>query len=83
MRVFYRSESARRGLTVYRQGKVKFCCAEMCQRWGVLVGFGTRGAASTDRAVNLYLDRPQAHGGAVLEMVPVNYCPFCGEAVET
>lgn len=81
MRVFYRSECARR-VTVYRQGKVRFCCAEMCRRWGVLIGFGAKGCASTSRDVCLYLDRPQAHGPAVLELVPVTCCPWCGEPVE-
>jgi hypothetical protein len=52
--------------------------------WGALVGFGARGcAASTNRAVNLYTDRPQAEDGFVLELTPIEHRPWCGEAVET
>jgi hypothetical protein len=85
MRVFYRAIRSRRtGLpATYQQGPVKFCCVEMCRRWGTVIGLGARGASSTDRAVNLYLDRPQANGRTVLELVPVEHCPWCGEPVET
>ena len=78
MRVFYRSVRS-----VYRQGRVDFCCAAMCRWWGLLVGFGARGGSSTSNEVNLYLDRPQANGIGAVELVPIEHCPFCGEAVET
>ena len=78
MRVLYRSVRS-----VYRQGRVDFCCAAMCRWWGLLVGFGAKGgAASTSNEVNLYLDRPQVNGGVAVELIPIDHCPFCGEAVE-
>jgi hypothetical protein len=84
MRVSYQSAPSATREPVYRQTAVKFCCATLCQWWGVLIGFGCRGCqASTCRDVCLYLDRPQANGGIVLEVVPVEHCPWCGEAVET
>jgi hypothetical protein len=85
MRVMYRAESRSPRLpTVYRAGAVKWCCAEMCRWWGVLVGFGVRGcAASTGRDVNLFIDRPQANGKSVIETVPATFCPWCGQLVET
>jgi hypothetical protein len=56
----------------------------MCRWWGVLLGFGVRdGGVSTSREVNLWLERPQASGKPVLEVVAIDFCPFCGEAVET
>jgi hypothetical protein len=80
MQVEYYAEG--RSLVVFRQGPVAFCCTEMCRWWGVLVGFGVRGhAATTSRTVNLFLSRPQANGPQVLEVVPVDYCPWCGEVV--
>ncbi|HTU21022.1 MAG TPA: hypothetical protein VMG10_23420 [Gemmataceae bacterium] len=63
---------------------MSFCCAEMARRWGKLLGFGARGIpACTSRQVSLFLDRPQANGRAVLELVPIHHCPFCGEVIET
>lgn len=82
MRVFYRP--LRRSLTVYQQTSVSFCCEEMARRWGKLLGFGARDtAASTSREVNLFIDRAQANGRTILELVPIQFCPFCGEPVET
>ncbi len=70
---------------VYEQaGEPAFCCDAMRQQWGRLLGFGTRDcSASTSREVCLYASRPQANGTSMLELVTVDYCPFCGEAVET
>jgi hypothetical protein len=84
MQVFYRAECRSPRLpTVYRKTAVKWCCAEMCRWWNVLVGFGVRDCpASTSREVNLFRDRPQASGKTVLETVPLAFCPFCGEPVE-
>jgi len=86
MRVEYVAVSRRRsgapGLVVYRPGRVTFCCAAMRRWWGVLVSFGVRDCpASTSREVNLYHERPQANGKTVLEVVPIDYCPFCGENI--
>jgi hypothetical protein len=36
--------------------------------------------ASTNRDVNLYLDHPQTNGGAVVEVVTVEFWPFAGSA---
>jgi hypothetical protein len=82
MRVFYRC--LRRVLPVYEQIDVAFCCSGMALQWGRLVGFGARGVtACTSRDVNLFVDRPQANGRSILELVPIQYCPFCGEPIET
>jgi hypothetical protein len=82
MHVFYRA--LRRSIVVYRQTRIVFCCAEMAQRWGKLFGFGARGVpACTSREVSLFLERAQANGGTILEVVPIQHCPFCGEAIET
>jgi len=84
MRVFYRSRQAWNREPVYEQtGPVKFCCAEMCRHWCVLVGFGVpESPRSTCRDVTLCIPRPQANGAAVLEVVAISHCPWCGEAVE-
>jgi hypothetical protein len=56
----------------------------MCCWWGRLVGFGVRDyPASTSRTVNLYADHPQTNGRAVLGLTEIQFCPWCGEAVET
>jgi len=82
MRVFYRS--LRRSVIVYQQTRVAFCCAEMERQWGRLFSFGARDiVACTSRDVNLFVDRPQANGRTILELVPIQHCPFCGEAIET
>jgi len=82
MRVFYRS--LRHPLTVYKQTSVAFCCAGMECQWNKLLGFGARDiAACTSRDVNLFVDRPQANGRMALELMPIQHCPFCGEAIET
>jgi hypothetical protein len=82
MRVFYRT--LRRSVTVYQETRAVFCCAAMARQWGRLIGFGARGIeACTSREVSLFLDRPQANGRTVLEIVPIRCCPFCGETIET
>ena len=82
MRVFYRC--VRRALSVYEETSVAFCCPSMALQWGRLLGFGVRGSpASTSREVNLFVDRQQANKRTILEVFPIQYCPFCGEAVET
>jgi hypothetical protein len=75
MRVFYRSVPTRQPShdhAAYEQtGPVTFCCREMCQEWGVLVGFGVKGLPRTiSREVNLFTlhppgegDRPPGHHG--------------------
>jgi hypothetical protein len=55
----------------------------MCERWGSVIGFGACGVASTDYSVNLFTERAQAGGVAVLVLTPIDHCPWCGEAVET
>ena len=82
MRVFYRA--LLRSVVVYQQTKVTFCCGEMEKRWTKLIGFGARSIdACTSWDVNLFIDRQQANGRAILEVVPVLHCPFCGEPIET
>ena len=79
MRVTYKTKQ---GGNVYEETGTDFCCTGMTQWWGRLIGFGVSGVSSTSRTVNLYLSRPQANGKTVLEIMPIDYCPFCGEAVE-
>jgi hypothetical protein len=82
MKVCYRS--IRRTLVVYQQTRAVFCCEEMARQRGKLLGFGARGVdACTSREVSLFVDRAQANGRAVLEVVPIQCCPFCGEVIET
>ncbi len=82
MRVYCRSKS---GTPVYEQvAPVKFCCAGMCRWWNILIGFGIVGhERSTSKEVNLCVPRAQANGRALVEVVPIEFCPWCGEAVET
>ena len=84
MRVCYTARQVSRSLpVVYQQGPVRFCCESMCRWWGLLVGFGVLGhSASTSRDVCLYLSRPQVNGVQSLEVVPVQHCPWCAEAIE-
>ena len=85
MRVCYRSCRPTNGEPVYEQaGDARFCCEGMSEHWGLLIGFGVLGhPRSTDRAVNLYAVVTQASGASLLGMTPVDFCPFCGEAIET
>jgi len=84
MRVMYSGVSSQIGETLYRQGAIKFCCVGMCRAWNVLIGFGAgNGGATTSREVNFLVSRPQASDTPILEMVPVDFCPWCGEPVET
>ena len=85
MRVSYRARKNRRGTeTVYEQtGKVRCCCDGMRRAWGELIVFGVKGhACTTSKDVSLCIPRPQADGGIVWEVVPVVFCPWCGEAIE-
>ena len=84
MRVFYRGQPSSSGETVYEQvGPTTFCCASMCRYWCVLIGFGILGhSRSTSREVNLSVPRSQANGSTVAEVVPIDFCPWCGEAVD-
>ena len=85
MKLSYRACQSETGDVVYEQAaSVKFCCVEMCRRWNVLIGFGVVGHdRSTSCEVNLSIPRPQANGCTLAEVVPVAFCPWCGEAVET
>jgi hypothetical protein len=87
MRVVYRVLRPRRPgapLTYQQAEPVKRCCADMARWWGNLIGFGVRDVpASTSAAVNLWRDRPQANGRTILEVVPIQRCPWCGEPIET
>jgi hypothetical protein len=84
VRVFYRSRPAKSAVVFEAARRVEWCCADMCRQWGRLIGFGVPGHPhTTDRDVNIVATVPQANGGAVLEIVPIAFCPFCGQAVET
>jgi hypothetical protein len=56
----------------------------MARYWDRLFGFGARGGiACTSRDANLFIDRIQANERTILELVPIQHCPFCGEGIET
>jgi hypothetical protein len=81
MQVFYRV--VRRALIVYEQTRVVFCCEAMREQWGRVIGFGAKGCSrSTSRDVNSYHCHPQKKG-FIVELVPIQFCPFCGQVVET
>jgi hypothetical protein len=84
VRVLYRSRRpAGREVTYEVTEPVECCCGQMQRRWGRLIGFGAPECRqTTSREVNLALAVPQVNGGTVLELVPVDFCPWCGEAIE-
>ena|SRR6266478_2871842 len=84
MQVFYTARQTHKTCpVVYQPGRVRFCCDSMRQWWGRLLVFGVQGCqASTSREVCLYLSRPQANGADAVEVVPVDFCPWCAETIE-
>lgn len=83
MQVFYSARQRNPRLpVVYRLGRVRFCCHEMERRWGILVAFGVSGRDTTSKTVNLCVSVPQANGGSVLAVTPIDFCPWCAEPVE-
>jgi len=87
MRVFYRSRAGRTvhgPKVVYEQvGEPAFCCEAMHRHWGLMVGFGVRGAErSTSKEINLWTRLPQASGFGAWGLVAIHFYPFCREAVE-
>ena len=60
-----------------------FCCEGMARQWGRLVAFGVAGKATTGREVCLGVPRPQANGTPILEVVPMECCPWRAAPVET
>jgi hypothetical protein len=85
--MLYRSRAGRGPCgpeVVYEQvGSPIFCCPEMRQHWGIMVGFGVRNALrSTSCEINLWTKLPQASGFCAWGLVEIHHCPFCGEAVE-
>jgi hypothetical protein len=86
MRVSYRSRWAKHpaGEVVYEETDVEYCCPTMRRCWGVLIGFGVRGhLRSTSRDVAIFTTHPQANGKIVQGIMPVEFCPFCGQTIET
>jgi len=83
MRVSYRSCCGGR-VTVYEQkGHLRFCCQEMRDEWGILIGFGVRGhPRTTSREVNLFTLHPQSSGTVIPGITEVRYCPWCGVEIE-
>ena len=83
MKVFYRAKAGKLETVYGRTGPVKFCCADMCRHWDVLICFGVRGVEwSISRDVSLQMVRPQANGRDICEVVPVQCCPWCAETIE-
>jgi hypothetical protein len=84
MYVSYRSCRTSR-VKVYEQvGDVHFCCQEMQDEWGILVGFGIKGhPRTTSREVNIFTSHHmQISGNFILGITEIRYCPWCGEEIE-
>jgi hypothetical protein len=84
MRVFYRSSRPGRVVVYEQVGAARFCCREMRDEWGVLIGFGVKGhARTTSREVNIFTSHhAQASGSRVQGITEVRHCPWCGEEIE-
>ncbi len=88
MRVFYRAIRNRLLVgprRIYEQaGPILFCCREMIDQWGILVGFGVLGCRrTTSREVNIFTALvPQTNGRIVTGITEIWYCPWCGERIE-
>jgi hypothetical protein len=54
--------------------------AELDAGWHRMICFGPPGLES--REVNVWTRIPQAKGGYVWAVTEINFCPWCGEAVE-
>lgn len=56
-----------------------FCCGEMREAWGDLIGFGEKESylGNRDANVNLY-----DFGYGCWTEHRIRFCPFCGQAVE-
>jgi hypothetical protein len=83
MRVFYRS-CRNSWFTVYEQtGPLDFCCQEMWDEWGILIGFGIKGHPRTSsREVNIFTLHPQSTETIIPGTTEIRYCPWCGEQIE-
>jgi hypothetical protein len=84
VQVYYRAHhQARTPEVVYEHAQTPaFCCPDMQLAWGVWVGFGLKDCRrTTSRDVNFWVRVPQAKGGFVWGLIPINHYPFCGEAV--
>ncbi len=83
MRVSFRSCRCSR-VKVYEQvGAVHFCCEDMRQEWGVLIGFGLKGhPRTTSHEVNIFTLHPQSTGTIMPGITEIRYCPWCGEEIE-
>ena len=83
MKVFYRlSRSAASVWPVYSQTRSSLLLCPDGAAVGPCPRLRREGAkASTDRLVNIYSTLPQVKG-FVTELITVNFCPFCGEAIE-
>ena len=89
MQVSYRSRRPKRAVNdlpaVYEQvGEPAFCCEGMARQWGRLIGFGVQGhPRTTSPEICLSVPRPQANRTPILEVVGIDFCPWCGQAIET
>jgi hypothetical protein len=65
-------------------GEPDYCCEPMRAAYGELVGFGLRALPhNTTPSAYLYSSHVFPSGASASGAVPVSYCPFCGERVET
>lgn len=82
MRVFYRSCHGH--VAVYEHVvAVRFCCDEMRNEWGILIGFGLKGhVRTTSREVNIFTLHPQCGWTAFPGITEIRYCPWCAQEIE-
>lgn len=64
-----------------QEHKVDFCCDEMKTEWFYLFGFGEKHSMdlNENKSVNIYYP---VFDGDDFDLIPINFCPFCGEKIE-
>lgn len=84
MRISYRTYRGRRSPVYEQVGETCFCCRQMRDEWGILVGFGVKGHPRTSsREVNVFTSYlALASGNGVQGITEIRYCPWCGEEIE-
>jgi hypothetical protein len=83
MRVSYRSCRSCRVTAHEQTGILAFCCQEMRDEWGVLIGFGIKGHhRTTSRDVSTFSRYVFSTGTVIPVIAPIRFCPWCGEGIE-
>src|SRR3990167_3738963 len=80
----YRWHSDGSGPSIYTQANItEFCCLRLEKAWNAdAVGFGEANSSYGEQGgVNIYHCSPYPEG-AVWDEYPIDFCPFCGIAIE-